>query len=126
MKDLTQGPVSGQVLAMAAPIAIGMIFQTLYYLIDLYFVGRLGEHAIAGVSTAGNITFVVMALTQALGVGTVALVAQAVGRRDVDDANVIFNQSLSMGAFFALLFIHRGFGIAAGTHAIYDILAGFA
>lgn len=30
------------------------------------------------------------------------------------------------GAFFALLFIHRGFGIAAGTHAIYDILAGFA
>jgi Na+-driven multidrug efflux pump len=35
MKDLTQGSVSRQVLAMAAPIAIGMIFQTLYFLIDL-------------------------------------------------------------------------------------------
>ena len=34
--DLTQGPVPRQVLVMAAPIAIGMIFQTLYYLIDLY------------------------------------------------------------------------------------------
>jgi putative MATE family efflux protein len=111
MKDLTQGPVSRQVLAMAAPIAIGMLFQTLYYLIDLYFVGRLGEHAIAGVSTAGNVTFVVMALTQALGVGTVALVAQAVGRRDVDDANVIFNQSLSMGGFFALLTLLVGYAL---------------
>jgi putative MATE family efflux protein len=101
MHDLTQGPVSGQVIRMAVPIAIGMIFQTLYYLIDLYFVGHLGDDAIAGVSAAGNITFVVMALTQVLAVGTGALVAQAVGRRDIDDANVIFNQSLSMAAAMA-------------------------
>jgi len=49
---------------MAAPIAIGMVFQTLYYLVDLFFVGRLGDAAIAGVSTAGNLTFLVIALTQ--------------------------------------------------------------
>ena len=85
MKDLTQGPVSRQVLAMAAPIAIGMILQTLYFLIDLYVVGRLGDDAIAGVSTAGNVTFVVMALTQVLAVGTVALVSHAVGRRDLPE-----------------------------------------
>jgi membrane protease YdiL (CAAX protease family) len=30
------------------------------------------------------------------------------------------------GAFFALLFVHRGFGIAAGTHALYDIMASLS
>ena len=29
------------------------------------------------------------------------------------------------GAFFAMLFVHRGFGIAAGTHAMYDIFVSF-
>jgi putative MATE family efflux protein len=99
---LTQGPISRSVIAMAAPVAIGMVFQTLYYLIDLYFVGRLGDAAIAGVSTAGNLTFLVIALTQVLSVGTVSLVAQAIGRRDRNDANLVFNQSLSIAAIFML------------------------
>jgi putative MATE family efflux protein len=94
---------------MAAPIAIGMIFQTLYFLIDLYFVGRLGDDAIAGVSTAGNVTFLIMALTQVLAVGTVALVSQAVGRRDFPDANVIFNQSLALAAIVGLSVLVAGY-----------------
>ena len=35
MKDLTQGPISRLLVAMAVPIAIGMLFQTLYILVDL-------------------------------------------------------------------------------------------
>jgi len=72
MQDLTQGPVSRQVLAMAAPIAVGMIFQTLYFLIDLYFVGRLGTTPSPGSAPRATLRFVVMALTQVLAVGTVA------------------------------------------------------
>jgi putative MATE family efflux protein len=87
---------------MAIPIAIGMIFQTLYFLIDLYFVGRLGGAAIAGVAAAGNVSFIVMGLTQVLAVGTGALVAQAVGRRDLADANLVFNQSIVMAAAFSV------------------------
>jgi Na+-driven multidrug efflux pump len=53
--DLTKGPIAGHIARMAAPIAAGMIFQTMYYLVDLYFVARLGGTAIAGVSAAGNV-----------------------------------------------------------------------
>jgi hypothetical protein len=35
VKDLTNNPISGHILQMAAPIAAGMFFQTLYFLIDL-------------------------------------------------------------------------------------------
>jgi putative MATE family efflux protein len=80
------------------PIAIGMLFQTLYFLVDLYFVSRLGDAAIAGVSSAGTAGFVILALTQMLGVGTVALVAQAAGAKDQAQANLVFNQSVLLSA----------------------------
>lgn len=112
MKDLTQGSIANHVVAMAIPMGAGMVFQTLYYFVDLYFVGVLGEHAIAGVTAAGNATFIVFALTQVLGVGTVAAVSHAVGRKDRDDANLTFNQSLSISALFGLLTIVFGYLLA--------------
>jgi putative MATE family efflux protein len=138
---LTQGTIARSVIAMAAPIAIGMVFQTLYYLIDLYFVGRLGDTAIAGVSTAGNLTFLVVALSQVLSVGTVALIAQAIGRRDRADANLVFNQSLSIAVIFTLATLVLGYALApaymaalgadaatasAGTTYLYWYLPGIA
>ncbi|HEY2678426.1 MAG TPA: MATE family efflux transporter, partial [Steroidobacteraceae bacterium] len=74
MKDLTDGSIAKNIVQMAVPIAAGMFFQTLYFLIDLYFVAGLGPAAIAGVGAAGNVMFIVFALTQVLGVGTVALI----------------------------------------------------
>lgn len=112
MHDLTQGSTLRHLIRLAVPIAIGMLFQTLYVLVDLYFVAQLGDAAIAGVSAAGNAQFLVMALTQILGVGTMALIAQAAGRKDRADANWVFNQSLSLAAMCALLTL-----IAGGTLA---------
>ncbi|TLY50458.1 MAG: MATE family efflux transporter, partial [Gammaproteobacteria bacterium] len=109
MKDLTQGSITRLLVAMAVPIAIGMLFQTLYFLVDLYFVARLGEAAIAGVSTAGTISFVILALTQMLGVGTVALVSHAVGRKDQAEANLVFNQSVLLSAICGGLTLAAGF-----------------
>ena len=112
MHDLTVGPVRRHLLAMAAPIAAGMLMQTLYYLVDLYFVGRIGDAALAGVGAAGNVMMIVVALTQVLGVGTVSLIAQAVGRKDAADANLVFNQSLLMAAGCAVVTLVGGYALA--------------
>ena len=114
MKDLTVGPLRGHLLAMAAPIAIGMLFQTLYFLIDLYFVGRLGNAAIAGVASAGNLSFLILAFTQVLGVGTVALIAQAVGRKDQPGATLVFNQAMSIALVGTAVCLALGY---LGEHA---------
>ena len=81
---------------MSIQMAIGILVQTLYFFTDLYFVSKLGDAAIAGVTSAGNIWFVVLALTQILNVGTVALVSNAVGAQQRDRANLVFNQSLAV------------------------------
>ena len=73
MNDMTRGPVSGHVMRLAGFIALSTAFQTLYFLADLYFVGQLGKEAVAGVSLAGTVMFLVLALTQSLGVGATCI-----------------------------------------------------
>jgi putative MATE family efflux protein len=141
MKDLTQDSIVRNILTMAAPVAIGMLFQTLYLLVDLYFVASLGDAAIAGVGAAGTLMFVVLSLTQVLGVGAVALISQAVGRKDRADANAVFNQSLVLAAVCAAMTLLLGYTFtaqyvraiaadaatqAAGTTFLYYFLPGFA
>jgi putative MATE family efflux protein len=109
MKDLTQGSVTGHILAMALVMLIGMAGQTAYFLVDLYFVAHLGPEAIAGVNAAGTLSFVVMAFTQILGVGTLALIAHAVGRQDKQDANMVFNQSVALSAICAAVTLIAGY-----------------
>src|ERR1700674_3735676 len=112
MKDLTDGSIAKNILQMALPIAAGMFFQTLYFLIDLYFVAGLGDAALAGVGAAGNVMFIVFALTQVLGVGTVTLISHAAGRKDQTDASVVFNQSLVLSASCALVTLLLGYGLS--------------
>jgi putative MATE family efflux protein len=81
---------------LALPIAAGVLFQTLYFFVDLYFISSIGKAAIAGVSIAGNIVFLVMALTQIINAGTLALLSQAVGRKDHGQALRVFNQSSAL------------------------------
>jgi Na+-driven multidrug efflux pump len=98
VNDLTQGSIPRHLVRLAAPMAAGMVFQTLYYLVDLWFVARLGGTALAGVSAAGTLQFIVLGLTQVLGIGTMVLISHAAGRKDRADANLIFNQSLLLAA----------------------------
>jgi putative MATE family efflux protein len=108
MKDLTQGSIVSHVSAMAPQIFAGMILMMLCGLIDLYFVGGQGDAAIAGVGAAGNAGFLINALTQVLSVGTVALISQAVGRKDRAAANLVFNQSLGLSAAGTLFTLVAG------------------
>src|SRR5262245_64282131 len=112
MKDLTRGSIVGHILTMAPPIVAGMITIMICQLVDLYFVASAGEAAVAGVAAAGNAGFLVNALMQVLGVGTVALIAHAVGRKDRPDANLIFNQAIVQSVLFGLFTLVAGFALS--------------
>jgi len=141
MKDLTRGPIPGLVLALSIPLAAGMLLQTIYFFVDLYFVAQLGDAAIAGVSAAGNLMFVVLCLTQMLAVGSVAMISHAVGRKDRGEANHVFNQSVAIGVLCAVLTLAGGYGLsgpymgffgadeatrAAGLAFMYAFIPGLA
>lgn len=111
MRDLTQGPIAGHVLGMAMFIGISLIFQTMYFIVDLYFVSRLGSAAIAGVSASGNVFFLALAASQLISIGVMATVAQAVGKKDEAEANLFSDQAISMSLFFGAVMLVVGYSI---------------
>ncbi len=111
MQDLTSGPVTRHLLKTTSFMLVTMVFQTLYFLIDLYWVGRLGTDAVAAVGIAGNLTFVVLALTQMLGVGTTTVVSHAVGRKEHEHALLLFNQSQVLAMLTGVLFLIVGLAL---------------
>jgi putative MATE family efflux protein len=104
MQDLTTGSVTRHLLKTTGFMLVTMVFQTLYFLVDLYWVGRLGKEAVAAVSVSGNLTFVVLAATQMLSVGTTTLVSHASGRKDRERAIFAANQSQGLGIACGLTF----------------------
>jgi Na+-driven multidrug efflux pump len=108
MQDMTTGPVTRHLLKTTSFMLVIMLFQTLYFLIDLYWVGRLGTDAVAAVGIAGNLSFIVLGLTQMIGIGTTTVVSHAVGRKDHDQALVLFNQSQVLSMVTGVLFLIVG------------------
>jgi putative MATE family efflux protein len=111
MHDLTTGSIPRHLLKTTGFMLVTMVFQTLYFLVDLYWVGRLGKEAVAGVAIAGNLTFVVLAITQMLGVGITTLVSHAAGQKDRDRALLVFNESLMLSALVGALFLGVGMSV---------------
>ena len=105
MQDLTTGSVSAHLLKTTSFMLVSMVFQTLYVLVDLFWVGRLGTDAIGAVGLSANLSFIVIAITQVLAVGATTVVSHASGRKDQERAILLFNQSqvLSMVAGIAFL-----------------------
>lgn len=129
MQDFTAGSVARHLLKTTGFMLVTMIFQTLYFLIDLYWVGRLGKEAVAAVAVAGNLTFIVLALSQMLGVGATTMVSHAVGRKDHDRAVMLFNQAqvLSMTSGLGFLIVCMALRVpysnALGADAVTASLA---
>ncbi len=114
MQDLTTGSVTRHLLKTTSFMLVTMLFQTLYFLVDLYWVGRLGKEAVAAVGVAGNLMFVSLAVSQMLGVGTTVVLSHAVGRKDHDRAQLAFNQSQLLAWLVAVLFFAVGASLARG------------
>lgn len=95
--------------------------QTSYNIVDIFWVGKLGATAIAAVSLAGTIFYVILAVGQVIGSGTVALVAQSFGAQLRDEANNVVRQSLVLASAIALFVCIIGFLF---SHQIMMLLGG--
>jgi putative MATE family efflux protein len=130
-RDLTQGPIARLVVVLSLPVLASFGLQSLYALVNLFFVGWLGGPAVAGLSISLNTFFIVLALAQSVGTGGLALLAQAYGRGERGKVPVIFQQvvwlTLTVGVgLWAAGFLAAGPFIRAFTQDPDVIRAGVA
>ena len=105
--SLTNGPILGHLVRLSIPASMGMLFNTLYNLTDFWFAGKLSSDALAGVSIAGSVFFLLLAIGIGIQTGASAVIAPDVGAGNDENVatwtNHVFGLSLVLSAIVALL-----------------------
>ncbi len=96
------------VWVLAIPMMVGMLFHTLYTVVDTAFVGQLGPEALAAITFVGPLFFVAIALSSGLATGITAAVAQAVGRKDTDAADRTASNGMTLALVLGIAFAVGG------------------
>jgi putative MATE family efflux protein len=78
-----------EIFGIALPVGLEALFQASFSLIDQIIVGSLGASAVAAVGLSNNLSFILTLLYAAIGTGSGAFIAQAYGRRDLDEVSKI-------------------------------------
>jgi putative MATE family efflux protein len=107
-QDLTEGPISGHFRTLAVPAAMGMLFSTLYNVVDVYFAGQLSTEAQAGLAVGFQAFFIMMAVGFGTGSAMSALVGNARGKKDDVAARRTAMQGLSFAVAATVVLIFVG------------------
>lgn len=95
--DLTEGLISSHFRTLAVPAALGMLFSTLYNVVDVYFAGQISTQAQAGLAIGFQAFFIMMSVGFGLGAAMSALVGNARGKKDDAAASKLASQGISFG-----------------------------
>ncbi len=120
-KDLTQGSIIKSLLILSVPIILANIFQSLYNLIDAYWVGRLGSEAFASVSISIPVIFFMASFLIGFEIAGSSLIAQFHGRKDSKNVNHVTTQVISLMFVIAFFLAIIGFFITPQIVSIFNL-----
>jgi len=100
---LTDGSVFGHLVRLAIPASMGMIFNTLYNLSDFWFAGKLSDDALSGVSIAGSVFFLLLAIGIGVQTGASAVIAPEAGKGDNDAVADWVDQVFGLSLFLSVV-----------------------
>jgi putative MATE family efflux protein len=119
-----EGPILKSLLTLAVPIIIANVLQSAYQLIDAFWVGRLGEAAVAAVSVSFPIIFLTIALGSGLGIAGSILVAQYYGANDQKMVNHVAAQTILTVIITSLVLGAAGYALTTDVLRLMGVTEG--
>ena len=107
--DLTKGSIPGHFRRMAVPTAIGMVFTTLYNVVDSYFAGLISTNALAALSLSFQIFFMLVTIGFGVNAAMGALVGGSIGASQRGQARRLACQGLSLAISASVILAILGF-----------------
>lgn len=101
--DYTQGPIGRATLLLAVPMVIEMMMESIFAVVDVFFVGQLGAAAVATVGLTESLMIVIYTIAFGLSIGATATVARRIGEKDPDAAARAAVQVLALGALVSAI-----------------------
>src|SRR5215469_6023942 len=96
-QDFTTGNLNRAILLLAIPMVLEMVLESLFAVVDVFWVGRLGANAVATVGITESLLSLVFAVGLGLSLSTTAMVARRIGEKDPDGAAVAGVQAIVLG-----------------------------
>lgn len=103
-QDFTTGSLNRAVVLLAIPMVLEMALESLFAVVDVFWVGRLGANAVATVGLTESVLSLVFAVGFGLGMSTTAMVARRVGEKDRKGAATAGVQAIFIGLATSLAF----------------------
>jgi MATE family, multidrug efflux pump len=96
-QDFTAGSLNRAILLLAIPMILEMVLESLFAVVDVFWVGRLGADAVATVGLTESLLSLVFAIGLGLSLSTTAMVARRIGEKDPKGAAVAGVQAIAIG-----------------------------
>ena len=101
--DMTQGAIAPELLRLAAPLMMANILNTVYNLVDMFWVGRLGATAVAAVAIVFPTQWLLISMAMGFTIAGAALVSQWTGASDTEQANFAAAQTLTVSFIISMV-----------------------
>jgi putative MATE family efflux protein len=102
-QDYTAGSLNRAILLLAVPMVLEMVLESLFAVVDVFWVGHLGANAVATVGITESLLSLVFAVGMGLSLSTTAMVARRIGEKDPEDAAVAAVQAIILGLVTSIL-----------------------
>jgi len=102
-QDFTAGSLNRAILLLAIPMVMEMVLESLFAVVDVFWVGRLGADAVATVGLTESLLSLVFAVGLGLSLSTTAMVARRIGEKDPEGAAVAGVQAIAIGLIVSVL-----------------------
>src|SRR6202011_3639033 len=101
-RDYTAGNLNRAILLLAVPMVLEMVLESLFAVVDVFWVGRLGANAVATVGLTESMLSLVFSVAMGLSLSTTAMVARRIGEKDPERAAVAGVQAIALGLFMSV------------------------
>lgn len=107
--DYTQGSITRAITLLAVPMVLEMVMESLFGIVDVFFIAHLGADAVATVGLTESLITPLFAIALGLSMGTTAIVARRIGEKRPEEASVAAAQSLIVGVVLSAIVGVTGF-----------------